>query len=584
MDTKSPRVIHELKKIILSQALTNCCPHCGALIPLGAERCEYCEMPTPKRTLENILRTGGGALVNIISVSELQELVEETRDLLPQIKNQAEVIFRDLEEKARLVAERKIEEVVNEATGRIKERLMRLEAEISHFFISTLSNVRSSALNGIALAVPLSIQKSGIEEYAKLSDESWSSVLEGFPASILGALESSASLRRLGDLLYRASRYDDAIKWYSRAILSIMNPPVSIKGDPKFALGEFIPFGSFSLSLVGFNSDLDVVYSPSKEYGRLGVSNVVLTKGGYSWDPVSNQDSYVSRVIYGSFVEFDKLIASWPYRGLCDVSIFDPLGRRVHFSRGGERTPFISSYYLDAGDFDGDGVSEILSVNYPGGVSLFKPVGRELVELGKFSFGKVCGYSIGDIDGDGSDELVLVSMRGDVRVLKYVISEMRIIYSDEINIDEGIQIVKSNLLSDSMGEEFYLSNNKEVFLLRKFRNEIHLTRISDSPGIAIFPLRVNERKYIGALRRVEGKYLVDLYSVEKILDVLSLDKKISIPIYFQGDPNLNHPPTLCRVELGRSIFNYIVHDADSDGVDEVFLGLDGVTIALDFQE
>ncbi|MGQ4891317.1 MAG: hypothetical protein ACP6IP_02405 [Candidatus Njordarchaeia archaeon] len=590
MSTSNVRVINDFKKVLLSASMSICCPHCGAMIPPNADHCEFCGSPSPKFKLDKLVERLGDTFGNVLSAEEVAQAVREARELLPEIKRQAELMYREFEENSRDLLEKKIDEVVDEAVGKVSDRLMQLEEEITQLMIGVLNKVRLNSLNGFSVGLNQQVSAKDLNSFAVVSDETWNSVAQGVSPEIVAGFETSLSLRRVGDLLYRAGRYDDAIKWYSRAMLSIMYPPEgAIEGsNPKYALGEFIPFGAVGFSVwdVDGDGENELIYIPSREIGSLKIVSSVINKGGVEWpSKVENfKRAGVFLPLFGKFGDTDRIFVHWRNVNMLDASFVSKNGEVISISKGNETFNSWSLLNVLVGDLDGDGLDEIIAFFHPAGVSILKHDNGVLKEVERFFVPKPCALNVCDLDGDNADEIVIIGVNGNIFLVDYDFKFGVKGLSESLSDVQHVSTTYGKLL-DGKGHELYISSSSDGLLqLRYIDGEPQIVKIDNSAPVALTVASVGEDgNYIVALKQVNGGYKLEFFSLEEVLGVSTLSKKFDIPVYLPENIKLERAKSFCSNLSFSSRPISASLDIDGDGVDELFFGLDKVFIGIDLK-
>ena len=561
------------------------------MIPPGSDRCEFCDQPSPKLVFDKVIEKMGDSFSTVLSAEEVSAAVREARELLPQIKRQAELMYREFEENSRYLLEQKIDEVVKEATGKIGERLMVLEEEITQLMLGVLNKVRLNAVNGFSVAVKSDASPSELNKVAVSSEEVWNSISMGVSPEIVAGFETSMSLRKIGDFLYRAGRYDDAVKWYSRTLLSIMFPPTGPEGEegePKHALGEFIPFGAVNFGVRDVDGDGkdELVYVPSREIGSLRVISSVINKGGIQWpleiEGLTGEGVFLP--LFGNFGEVDAVFVHWRDINLLDASFLDKNGETYQVVRDNEKFSSIGVYDVAIGDLDGDGVDEIVAFTYPTGVSIFKVYDKILREEARFFTPKPCGFDICDLDGDDSDEVVLIGANGAIFLIDYDFRFGVMGLKEKLSEVNKLSVTNGNLLN-STGKEVYISSERDGLLqLRYVDGKPIVVRIDNKSPLAFAIAKIGgNSRYLVTLNQLDGSYGLEFYALEEMLGVSSLSKKFDTPLYLPEVVKLEKPKGLCSGANFHSKSISTALDVDGDGVDELFFGLDRLFLGVDLK-
>ncbi len=583
------RIVNDIKKIMLSSSIS-CCPHCGALIPPGSNKCEYCDMHVPRVEMDKIIDKLEGSLSVSLAKDELDAVLREAKSLLPTIREQSKLLFDEIDQNFRNLVEQKVNEVVEKAVSDVSDKLLRIEEEVSQLMIGLMDKLRRNSLNSLNVAIVPNASASQLNEIARVSDEAWGTVSVGVNEFFIAGFESSISLRRIGDFLYRAGRFDEAVKWYSRSMLSIMSPPSTPSDEaplPRYALAEFIPFGALKISVWDIDGDgrSELIYVPSKEIGGLKIHNSVLNLGGAQWpEGLKIVEDGVSFPLVGKFSDdLNSVFLQWENVNFLDASIYSRSGDKIPVLSDGERLYSLPVYDASVGDLDGDGYQEIILFKYPSGIEILKYDNKSFKVLTRYFMGRVCTHIVADIDGNGLDEVVVVTNNGAIFIIKYRAKLSVIGLNGRLSDVNRVTMTQGSLMEAGKKEVYILGPGDGILQLREMDGNFNLVKIDEKSPISIATARIRGDEYIVSLdKSVEG-YMLSFYSLEEVLGVASMTKQFEIPVYLPEQRELRSGGSNCNRNYFASRSISIGLDVEGDGVDEIFMGLDKLFIGIDLK-
>ena len=575
MSTNIYNLINDFKKILVTHFSSVCCPRCGALISPNATHCEYCESPAPRIVTEKLIEKMEAYLSSFLPAVQLKEVIEELKRLIPHIRSQAERLSSEIEENLREILVKKTDTVWKEARENIAARLMQVEDDITQLMYSIYNNLRENPLKEIRFALTPQPDPKEIANIAITAEQNWSLTKIGVSESIIAEMETSTSMRKTGDFLYRAGKFDDALKWYARALTAIMYPqssPQDSETTPRHAIGEYMPFGALKLENydINFDGKQELIYIPSREIGGLNILGAVINKGGYQWPETKLKGIVIP--IFGKFSDNRILFANWENPRLYDAKIVTKDGETLTIKRGSETSTVIPSYDFLYGDVDGDGETEIVALTYPAGITIYKYNGEYLEEIHRRITGKICTGILADINGDQRNEIIIVSNSGQVTMISLE-TPPKIIVSEGTITDPTTCIIGVGRILNENADEIYIASQQEGILqLTLQQDKLSIIRISNEPPISltIAKTRKDDKPHLVTLNYSPNGLNLSFFSVEEVLGVTSISKLFETPLYLPEPIEIKRGKNLCSgdIRMSRNIAKSL--DLDNDGVDELF--------------
>lgn len=583
LSSKTLKLIDDLRKQLVAYYSAVCCPHCGALISPDADKCEYCGSTAPRILLERIIRKLEKSLEQIYPIEEVREIIDELNRLAPQIKDQVIRVIRETEEMGRSLLLNQIEKLWSEARENLRSRLLQIEDDVNGLIMTILEQFRSMPRNQMELV--RSPNTTNLVTIAEKSEKMWNLIPNlGIPPEIIGQFQVPSAMRHVADFLYRGRRFEEAIKWYSRALTSIMYPPsepVKPGAIPRYSIAEYIPFGAFYLGAYDVDKDniKEIIYVPSRELGGLRLPSLLLTKGGVIW-PRFVREGIVNPLL-GKFDDHDYLLAVWPESSWLDAKILSPNNNQITIKTKNETTNIISSYGFIVADYDGDGKKEIVSLAHrPPGVGFYRFIEDYLVEEGKIMTGQIYDGIAADVNGDGHEEIIVVNKSGDLIIVDGFDMKFERI-SEKISYPESIMFCKARLSNGS--EDVFFSTHDGVFHLGYEDESYSVIKLTDESPVSISSVTIGSKGYLVLINRKIDGIFAELYTINEILGVKALSKVAEIPMGLHEIPKLERAKYDSSWNIGFSKNISIASDVDRDDAEELFIGLNGVTLAIDFR-
>jgi len=581
-------LINDFKKILVTHFSTVCCPRCGALISPNATHCEYCESPSPRIMTEKLVEKMETYLSSFLPAVQLKEVIEELKRLIPDIRNQAERLSSEIEENLREILVKRMDTVWKEARENIAARLMQVEDDITQLMYGIYNNLRINPLREIRFTLTPQADPKEMANIATTAEQNWSLTKIGVSESIIAEMETSTSMRKTGDFLYRAGKFDDALKWYARALTAIMYPqssPQNSETTPRYAIGEYIPFGALKLENydINFDEKQELIYIPSREIGGLNILGAVINKGGYQWPEVDLKGIVIP--IFGKFSDNQILFANWENPRLYDAKIVTSDGEPLTIKRGSGTSTVVPSYDFLYGDVDGDEETEIIALTYPAGVIIYKYNGEYLEETYRRITGKICTGILADINGDGKNEIIIVNSNGQVTTISLE-TNPEIIVSEGTITDPTTCIISVGRILNENTDEIYITSQQEGILqLTLQQDKLSIIKLSrEAPiSLTIAKTHKNNKPYLITLNYSPNGLNLSFFSVEEVLGVASISKLFETPLHLPEPIEIKRGKNLCSgdIRISRNIAKGL--DLDNDGVDELFFAFEKNLIGIDLK-
>jgi len=581
-------LINDFKKILVTHFSSVCCPRCGALISPNATHCEYCEAPSPRVMTEKLVEKMETYLSSFLPAVQLKEAIKELKKLIPDIKNQAERLSNEIEENLREILVKKLDIVWKEARENVAARLMQVEDDITQLMYSIYNNLRTNPLKEIRFALTPQTDPKEVANIATTAEQNWNLTKIGVSESIIAEMETSASMRKTGDFLYRAGKFNEALKWYARALTAIMYPqssPQNSETTPRYAIGEYIPFGALKLENydVNFDGKQELIYIPSREIGGLNILGAVINKGGYQWPETRLKGIIIP--LLGVFPDNKILFANWENPRLYDAKIVTNDGEPLTIKRSSETITVIPSYDFLCGDVDGDEETEIVALTYPAGIAIYKYNGECLEEVYKRVTGKICAGILADINGDGKNEIIIVSSNGQITAVSLETPSKTLISEGTITDPITCVISVGRILNEDADEIYITSQREGILQLTLHQDKLSIVRISsESPiSLTIAKTRKESKPHLITLNYSLNGLNLSFFSVEEVLGVASISKLFEIPLYLPEPIEIKRGKNLCSgdIRTSRNIAKSL--DIDNDSVDEFFFAFEKTLIGIDLK-
>jgi len=574
-------IINDAKKLLLANFSNFCCPECGALINPDDKICSYCGSPTVKMVSDRLLEKVENQISATIPAIQLKEVMIELRKLIPNMKKEFNNLVKEIEETGKKMLLERVNAIWKETRKNVSDRLMQIEEDVSQLVFGMLNKVRTAPLREVRILKTSSI--SALNTIATESDDNWRSVIEGIPENIVASFEMSSSIRKIADFLYRAGKFEDSIKWYSRLIMSSMFPKNEPTEDtmPKYALGEYIPFGAFKLVKMDIDHDEknEIIYIPSKETANLKITGIVVNKGGWIWP-----DFELNGIVIPLFTEGNvskRLFAVWDNIDLLDARILDEEGMRTEIlDINAERHSLIPAYDFIVGDVYGDHSQAIVAITVnPFGIRIFESDNDTLIEKDRLITGAVQNVILADIEGNNTS-IILINKLG--KVIIYDPKSRKVLRTEETirNASQSF-LFKAHLLKDK-GEDIYISNGDEIYQLSIKDNKPILIRIYEEHHIIAGCLNIKNEEYLAVLQQKQKIPVISLFRVEELMGAKAVSKVGEIPLYIPNLTVLSVEPMNVNNKFS-SRRNFLNYDVDNDGADELFISLNKIFMGIDFK-
>ena len=527
-------------------------------------------------------------MVSIHPAEDIRDVLVEIQRMAPQIKEEIVKVFREIEDIGRNLLLKQVEKVWTETREDLRSRLVQIEDDINGLIYTIIQNLKNVPLQQINInAETIEKNPETISQVVKTSENLWHLVTE-IPVDIVSMGQVPSAMREFGNYLYRAQRFDDAIKWYSRALTATMYPPSAPSNEqnlPEYGILEHLPFGAFYMTSHDVDDDnqREIIYVPSRELGAIKVSSIIINKGGIPWPKLQNLKG-ISVPLVGNFENSKYLIANWSSPLLLDCKFYSPEKENIPIIRGDDRSYSVATYGVESADINGDKFSELIIFTYrPAGISVYKLKDNNLEELGTIMLGQVCNYVIADIDGDESNEIITVNKNGQISIIemrKEAGLQIRRI-PEKLSNPLGVMFTKGRF--ESSKDSVFLSCNDGIFEIAYGENEYNAIRLSNKRAFAIGTIKVKDTPYLFVLTSKNGALMGELYTLSEVLGVKSLKKVKEIPIATYEPIRLEPSSGMCSPTFCHSRNYVISEDIDGDNATELFIGLDKIVISIDFR-
>ena len=550
----------DIRKILLSIQMLQCCPFCGAPLRITDGRCDACGSPIDRNLLVSFvkLKLASDQLGGIDDNRIINDMAEVSYRISLASEYVRSKIMLSIKEKIRSLREDrdKLHEVFTE--------ISRQEDEIINTLRGVLEKqqeaLRARSLDALERAYE-DLWKA-LEKYGKM-----------LTPEVIGLYTLPDFAAEVANRYYKANRFDSAIQWYGLTILATMYPESAPKGLPKRMSAVQIPFGVVHIGI--FDGDFDgkpeVFYVPSRDIEGLKAPCVVINEGGVSWNPLDRYS--IVFPIFGDYGDRLVVIFAWESPRSADAKLISE-GKEIRIIRDSETHYSIPAYLLSHADIDGDGHLELI-VSSGRGRILFLDGKEKHFEAKVLLTGDVVSLApLRTADG-----VKIVAMTMDGRLLLIDPQNYDITLVESGFRDPSSILVSTGDLDEDGNDELYVATVDGGYrYVLKDGDFVGSKVIEDEVvGMQVVDIDGDGKKELIAFR-LGGAPSLDIYELKRALGVELLEKIASYPVPLSkrvGRANVDYSNPFGSRPA------FICGDVDSDGAPEIFVGLMGSLLVID---
>ena len=564
------------RKILLAVYPLRCCPYCGArLIESKDNKCSACGSEVSEQFIRDLARVYVERVLYGTGVSVDEAAATMRKVSVWDIGRRFTIVVDSIEKKIfaryreRILEAKKsgdtdkMREIANEIR-RIKENIIKKLQEIQY------AQIRAASTNKIE----------DLEKAYKLFEAFKRELAQYIDPESLGAYMIPEFTLKVADKLYRASRFNDAMKWYGATLTSNLFPESPPKGGlPLYVTATYIPFGSIFLESydVDYDGINELFYVPSREIGGLEIPCAVINESGITWSPLGGYNILLPR--FGDFGRYHMIIFAWESQRLVDAKVLGPNGDEIRIISDGDTyysLPIISAKIFDV---DGDGFHEILAAGIRGQFYLLKFDG-ETIRLRNIAIGNMVDYSYARFSFGG--RIIILTYDGRLLEINPETCDIRLILSGVENPDYAVLNVGD--FDNDGSDEIYVNTLTGVLRVHYSGEKFLWTKFYDGNALGCFAFDVDQdsvNEIIIAELKERGVSM-HVHKLKEFLGDKTLEKEKSYYVELIGGGMLKR----AKIDYGNVFMsrpNFLVSDIDGDGSPEVFIGLDRFFVSLDFK-